>query len=163
MTEAQFLAGMMGHSHEFTQRHIQMLQETDLHKRFSAEGKELNSAYWLFAHMVVSQNWLILRGTGGPFQKFSWAKLFNIGTTPPPQEECPSFEVVIKKMEEIQRLSLDHVASLDEAALAAPHNAMMHLPGGNTVADIIKHHIRHESMHNGQLSWLCKLHGLKTI
>jgi hypothetical protein len=163
MTEAHFLAGMLRHSHEFTQAHLRKLEPVDLFKRFSVEDKELNSAYWLFAHMTVSQNWLILRGTNGPFQKFSWAKLFNLGTTPPPPEECPPFDEVKAKLEEIQRLSEEHVAGLDETALGSPHNAIMQLPGGNNMRDIIRHHIRHESMHNGQLSWLCKLHGLKTI
>jgi hypothetical protein len=163
MTEAQFLAGMMRHAHTMTQSHLRKLENADLHKRFIVEGKELNSAYWLFAHMTVSQNWLILRGTNGPFQKFSWAKLFNLGTTPPPIEQCPPFEEVKTKLEEIQQLSLQHVETLDEAALSSPHHAMMRLPGENNMRDAIKHHIRHESMHNGQLSWLCKLHGLKTI
>ena len=163
MTESTFLADMMRHAHFMTQSHMRTLETVDMHMRFSAGDKELNSAYWLFAHMTVSQNWLILRGTNGPFQKFSWAKLFNIGTTPPPIEECPPFEEVKAKLEEIQRLSLEHVESLDETALSQPHNAMMQLPGGNNMRDIIKHHIRHESMHNGQLSWLCKLHGIKTI
>lgn len=163
MTEAHFLADMMRHAHDITQSHIRKLESVDLHKRFNVEGKELNSAYWLFAHMTVSQNWLILRGTNGPFQKFSWAKLFNLGTKPPPIEDCPPFEEVKSKLEEIQRLSLEHVSALDENALGSPHNAMMQLPGSNTMREIIKFQVRHESMHNGQLSWLCKLHGIKTL
>ncbi len=163
MTEAHFLADMMRHAHDMTQSNVRKLENVDLHRRFNADGKELNSAYWLFAHMTVSQNWLVLRGTNGPFQKFSWAKLFNLGTTPPPIEECLPFDEVKAKLEEIQQLSVQHVETLDEAALSLPHNAIMQLPGGNTMRDVIKHHIRHESMHNGQLSWLCKLHGIKTI
>lgn len=163
MTEAHFLADMMRHAHFMTQSHLRKLESVDLHKRFQVDGKDLNSGYWMFAHMAVSQNWLILRGTNGPFQKFSWAKLFNLGTAPPPQEQCPPFDEVKTKLEEIQQLSLSHVESLSAEALSSPHNAMMQLPIENTMRSIIKHHIRHESMHNGQLSWLCKLHGLKMI
>ncbi len=163
MSEAQFLADMMRHSHELTRSHLRKLESVDLHKRFEVEGYQLNSAYWLFAHMTVSQNWLILRGTLGHFQKFSWAKLFTIGSVPPPIEVCPPFDEVVAKMEEVDRLSVEHVANLDETALGSPHHAMLQLPYGNTVRDIIKFHVRHESMHNGQLSWLCKLHGIKTI
>jgi hypothetical protein len=163
MTQAQVLADLMDHAHAFTLEHVGRLREKDLHHRFVVENQELNSPYWIVAHLAVSQNWLILRGTGGPFQKFSWAKLFTLGATPPPPAECPPFEEILSTYQAIHDLSMAHVGALSDGSLGAPHQAMMKLGGGDDVRAVIKHHIRHESSHNGQLGWLCKLHGLPTI
>ena len=163
MTQAQLLADLMDHAHAFTMDHVGRLRDKDMHRRFVAEGHELNSPYWIVAHLAVSQNWLILRGTGGPFQKFSWAKLFTIGATPPPPAECPPLDEVLSTFRTIHGLSMAHVGVLSDEALKAPHMAMMKLGGGDDVRAVIKHHIRHESSHNGHLGLLCKLHGLPTI
>jgi len=163
MTQAQLLADLMDHAHAFTLDHMERLRQKDLHHRFVVDGKELNSPFWILAHLAVSQNWLILRGTGGPFQKFGWAKQFTLGATPPAPAECPSFEEIFSTCQAVHELSMAHVGALSDEALRTPHMAMMKLGGGDDLKAVIKHHIRHESSHNGHLGWLCKLHGLPTI
>jgi hypothetical protein len=35
--------------------------------------------------------------------------------------------------------------------------------GDNSYRMMIQHAIRHEAIHAGHLSWLCKLHGIQTV
>jgi len=163
MQHAHFLADLMDHAHAYTLHHVERLKGQDLHRRFEVEGKPLNSAFWIVAHLAVSQNWLILRGTGGNFQKFPWAKQYTLGAVHPSAADAPAWEDVFDTYQRIHQLSVDHVRSLPVEALGQPHQAMMDLGAGNTVQQVIMHHVRHESSHNGQLSWLCKCYGLPMI
>ena len=162
-TQALLLADLMDHAHRFTREHLERLADKDLHYRFMVDGTALNSPFWIVAHLAVSENWLVLRGTGGPFQKFSWAKLFTLGATPPAPADCPPWDEVADMHAHIHQLAATHVRGLSDEALQAPHQAMMQLGGNNDRKAVIMHHIRHESSHNGHLGWLCKLHGLPTI
>jgi hypothetical protein len=161
--EALVLAALMDRSRQQVSACLQRLEAANLHHRHEVDGRQLNSAYWIAAHLAVSQNWLILRGTGGLFQKFSWAKHFSLGAIPLPPSECPPYEEVKATLEGVHRLAMEHVAGLGEAALDQAHQAMLQLPGTNDVRAVIAHHILHEASHAGQLSWLCKLGGLPTI
>lgn len=163
MNEARILADLMDHAHTMTLQQVERLQQHDLHQRFSVNGMELNSPFWILAHLAVSENWLILKGTNGPFQKFSWAKQFTLGATPPAPAECPPFEEIMSTLDRIHQLAVDHVAGLSNGDLTSPHLALMKLDGDNDMRAVIHHHIRHMNMHNGQLAWLCKLCGLPTI
>jgi hypothetical protein len=127
------------------------------------DGKQLNSAFWIIAHLAGSKNWLVSRGAGGPFRKLSWAKHFGMGSTGESPEECPTLEEVLAAYETVHLESSAHVRSLDEARLSAPHQAMMDLPTGKDVRSVIHHHILHESAHCGQLEWLRALYGLPGI
>ena len=70
-TEAQVLAHMLGRTREYTLFYLRGLKDVDVHRRFVCEGKELNTVFWLVAHLATSENGLFLRATGGPFEKFS--------------------------------------------------------------------------------------------
>jgi len=163
MNQAALLAELMDHAHAFTLHHVERIKGKDLHQRFSVGNIELNSPFWILAHLAVSENWLVLRGTGGPFQKFSWAKQFTLGATPPSPAECPFIDEVMGTYAHVHSLALEHVRGLSDEALESPHLALMDLDSGSDMKAVIKHHIRHESSHNGHLGWLSKLHGLPTI
>lgn len=164
MPESHTLATLVDRTREYARFYLSPLKGVDMHRRFSVDGKELNTAYWLVAHMAVSENWLLLRGTGGPFEKFSWAKHFNIGSTPPPMELCPPYEEVWAMFKAVHEKARSWVAGLGDEQLNAPHQAApLAIAGMHTVRDIIMHHCRHEALHTGQLAWLCKLHGIRTV
>lgn len=163
MTEPQLLALMVERAREYARLYLRHLKDSDPHHEFSVDGRTLNTQYWTVAHLTVTQNWLLLRATGGPFEKFSWAKFFNLGSTPPARELCPPYEEVWAMFHAIHEKAVPHVAGLTEEALVQPHAALMKLGGQDMVRDVILHHIRHESFHTGQLAWLCKLQGIKTV
>ncbi len=158
-TEATTLAILMDRSHKAILEAFRQLEGQDLHRRFEVGQQRLNSAYWILAHLCGSQNWLVLRGSVGPFSKYSWAKHFGMGSTGDVPAEAPSVEKFLAIYEEVHQASMAHVLTLDHDALSAPHQAVMQLPAGTDVRTIIMHHILHESGHCGQLALLCSLYG----
>lgn len=157
--EAKTLAALMDQSHKAVLSTLQHLAGQDLQHRFSVDGKELNSAFWIMAHLVGSQNWLVLRGSGGPFRKYSWAKHFGMGSSGMIPEDSPTLDEILTMYEAIHVDSMAHVSSLSDEQLSLPHHAMMELAAGSDVRTVIRHHILHESGHCGQLNQLCKLYG----
>lgn len=162
MTTAAVLAHTMDKTREYTMFHLNKLLDQDLQHRFVCEGKPLNSAYWLIAHITVTQNGLLLMATGGPFEKFSWAKHFGRGGAGLPPAECPPFPEVLDTFQRIHQKALEHVTTLSDEALAGPNVTGITVIGP-TVQDVIIHAIRHEGLHTGHLSWLCKLYGVPTM
>lgn len=161
-SEAMVLAHVMDRTRQYTLFYFDRLKDQDLHRRFVCEGKEFNSAFWLMAHLATTENGLLLRATGGPFEKFSWAKHFSVGGAGLPLEECPSITEVMDTLHAVHARSLAHVRTLSAEALESP-NITGFAGFGTTVRDVITHAIRHEGSHIGHLGWLCKLYGLKTM
>ena len=161
-TEAQILAHVMGRTREYTLYYLRCLKDMDPHRRFICDGKELNTTFWLVAHLATSENGLLLRATGGPFEKFSWAKHFSIGSVGLPQAECPPYADVWATFKAVHERTMAHLPTLSDEALDAPNITGLPLIG-TTVRDVITHAIRHESSHTGHLGWLCKLNGIKTM
>ncbi|MBL0126007.1 MAG: DinB family protein [Flavobacteriales bacterium] len=161
-TEAQVLAHVMDRTRQYTLSYFDRLKDHDLHRRFECDGKILNSVFWIMAHLTASENGLLLMATGGPFDKFSWAKHFTVGSAGLPQEECPPIEAVMEMFHLVHAKAMAHLPTLTSTALEAPDPTGIPLIG-TTVRDVITHAIRHEGSHVGHLGWLCKLHGVRTI
>lgn len=161
-TEAQVLAQVVDRTRQYTRFYAGLLKGQDMHRVFHCEGQPLNTAYWLVAHLATSQNGLLLRATGGPFEKFSWAKHFTLGTGGLPPEQCPPFEEVWATFKAVHERVMQHLPSLSAEQLDAPNITGLDAIGA-TVRDVITHAARHEALHTGHLSWLCKLYGLRTV
>jgi uncharacterized damage-inducible protein DinB len=160
-TEAHVLSHMMDRTREWTLFHLRALKGQDPHRRFVCEGKELNTMFWLVAHLATSENGLLLSATGGPFEKFRWAKHFTLGAAGLPPKECPPYEEVWETFKAVHQKAIAHIATLSEEQLNAPNPTRLAI--GTTVRDVITHAIRHEGGHCGQLAWLCKLYGIQMI
>ena len=160
-TEAQVLSHMMDRTREWTRYYLSGLKSQDPHRRFDCDGKELNTVFWLVAHMATSQNGLLLAAAGGPFEKFWWAKHFTLGAPGLPPEECPTYEEVWETFKSVHQKAIAHIATLNEDQLNAPNPTKLAI--GTTVRDVITHAIRHEGGPSGQLAWLCKLYGVTTV
>lgn len=161
-TTAEVLAHTMDRTREYTRFYLSRLKDVDPHRVFTCEGVELNTAFWLVAHLAVSENGLLLRATDGPFEKFSWAKHFSLGSKGLPKAECPPYEEVWATFNAVHSKAIAHLRTLSDEALAKPNSTGLPLIG-NTTQDVITHAIRHEGLHTGHISWLCKLHGIKTM
>lgn len=160
-TEAQVLSHMMDRTREWTRYYLGGLKDLDPHRRFVCEGKGLNTVFWLVAHLATSENGLLLASTGGPFEKFWWAKHFTLAAAGLPPEECPPYGEVWETFNAVHKKAVTHIASMSEEALNGPNPTKLAI--GTTLRDVITHAIRHEGAHSGQLAWLCKLYGVKMI
>lgn len=166
-TEGAALAYTVEKTREYTHFYLRKLVEgvpdqQALHRRFVCEGNELNSAYWLIAHIAVTQNGLLLMSTGGPFEKFSWAKHFGRGGAGLPPEQCPPLNELLETFDRIHTKAVAHITAMPDSALEGPNVTGITMIG-TTVRDVIIHAIRHEALHTGHLSWVCKLHGIATM
>jgi uncharacterized damage-inducible protein DinB len=162
-TESVILAELVDKTRLMSMFYIDKLKGADLHKVFTADGIPLNSAFWIIAHMAVTQNGLLLRCTGSKGVKIPWAKQFNMGSGQSDPESSPAFEEVMAALNEVHAMSLEHIRSLDTSALDSLNPAGFEIMGEKTIRGMIIHFMRHEAGHAGQLSWLCKLHGIKTM
>lgn len=161
-TEAQVLAHVVDRTRQYTRFHLGLLKEQDPHRVFVCEGKPLNTVFWLVAHLATSQNGLLLLATGGPFEKFSWAKHYTLGAQGLPREQAPPYEEVWATFKAVHEKAMAHLPTLTAEQLDGPNRTG--LPAiGATVRDVITHAARHEALHTGHLSWLCKLYGIATM
>lgn len=161
-SEAETLAHMMDRARQYARMYLSLLKDQDPHREFVCEGKPLNTQFWLVAHLATTENGLLLYATGGPFEKFSWAKHFTVGSKGLPKEQCPPYEEVWATFKAVHEKAMAHLPTLTLDQLDSSNTTKLPLIG-DTMRDVITHAIRHESLHTGHLSWLCKLHGIRTM
>jgi hypothetical protein len=161
-TETQVLSEVMDRTRQQTRYYLHALSGQDPHHRFTMNGVTLNTQFWLVAHLALTENGLLLASTGGPFEKFSWAKHFTLGAGGLPPEECPPYAEILEAFDRIHGKAVAHLAQLDDGALDKPNPTKLTAIGGS-LRDVVTHAIRHEGGHAGQLAWLCKLHGIRMI
>lgn len=163
--EAQVLADMFALTRASSMAAIEQLRESDcdLHQVFEVAGKPMNSAFWILAHLAVSENFLMLHATGGERVRIPWARNFGLGSTPLLPDACPPLEEVLEIMQTVHERSQAHVRQLTAEQLGAPTVTGTDFGGKDEIRSVIMHAIRHEGMHAGHLGWICKWQGLKTI
>ncbi len=163
-TEANILADSFESVRSLTRWYISKLKDADMHKVFEADGKKLNSAYWVTAHLTWSEQFLLLQAIGGNPLNIPWLEQFRIGSKMPDDKNgLPPVKQVLDAWKEIHAAAMAHVRSLPDELLGKDNPAGFGFGGDNSYRMMIQHAIRHEAMHTGHLSWLCKLYGLKTI
>jgi hypothetical protein len=162
-TEPQTLAHIVDKTREMTRLYMRVLQGVDWHQTFTVDGKTLNSPFWIMAHLAATQNFLLLRSTGGETIKIPWARQFGMGSTQSSKEDSPPIEEVKNTFDMIHSKSVEHIQSMDATKLDLPTINGFSFLGEDSIRAVIVHSIRHEGTHAGHLGWLCKLHGLKTI
>lgn len=162
-TEINTLANTLDYTRGITLQYFDKLKEVDPHHLFEVDGKKLNSTLWIMAHLAVTENFLILRSTGGEMIRFSWAKLFGLGSTIPEPKDCPPFEEVLSTMKTVHQNSIAHLRTLNDADLIKATTTGFKFGGEDSFRRVITHSISHEGTHAGHLGWLCKLHGIKTL
>ncbi len=162
-TEAQTLAHLIGKTRELTQLYFDILKDADWYRTFDVNGTTLNHPFWIMAHLAVTQNYLLLRSTGGEVVKIPWARQFGLGSILPAKADCPPMNEVKETFDTIHNKSVNHIHSLNADILDNTNTTGFQFLGEDSIRSVIVHAIRHEGTHAGHLGWLCKLHGLKTI
>lgn len=161
-TEAQVLAEVMGNTRNLARFYLSKLKGKDEFHRFELEGKKLNSIYWLIAHLVWSENTLILAALGGPKQDLAWTDHFGIGSTMPEKEALPPFKEVIDAFKQVHEITMTFLPTVSNEELDQDNLLGMGFGGDNSKRMMVHHCIRHEAQHIGHLSTLCKLFGEET-
>ena len=161
MTQAQLLASTFNEARNLTNRYIDRIQKGDLLKQIMVDDVKMNCGLWIIAHLVSTENSLLLFGTGAQPEKREWLKHFGFGTTSEPQEGWPAIDEVLNDMKLIHEKAMTRIASLTNEQLDEDNLTPIHFNGDKSKRIIIQHAIRHEGMHCGHLAWLCKMQKLK--
>ena len=157
------IAEQINNTRELTRYYLSKLKEADVYESFICNDKKLNPIIWELGHLAISQNWLILYlGNGSP-EKIEWGKMFGLGSTPPKKEEYPPYEEIWSMFKTVHEKAINHVTSLNDEVLYDEPRKEIPFIRENNLKNLFMHSIRHEGIHAGHLSWLCKLHDIKTI
>jgi hypothetical protein len=148
-------------SRTLTERYIQRALKGDIQEQVSVGNITLKCSQWIIAHLAWSQHALLLQALGSPIPLPDELIFFKIGSTAAPQPEWPSIDKILNEMKNIHEASMQYVRSLNDDELMTPNIIGLKFGEDNSKRIIIQHAIRHESMHCGHLSWICKIQGLK--
>ena|ERR1043165_3491283 len=160
--EPQILAEVMSQTRKLGKFYIGKLKDADALKEFEVEGKKLNCVLWTLAHMAWAEDALLLKTLNGPATNIAWLGRFRTATDPSSKTDWPPLNEVMDGMEKVHEAALKFISSLDNSIL--DEQVYIKILDWNTdKRHAIMHAIRHEGVHVGHLSWLCKLHGIKTI
>lgn len=163
-TEANILADAYESVRALTKWYISKMKDVDMHKVFEVEGKKLNSAYWVTAHLAWAERFLLLQALGQQTPDIPWLKQFCIGSTmPEDSNRLPPVKQVLDTWKDIHAAAMAHLRSLPDEMLNEESPSGFGFGGNNSCRMMIHHAIRHEAMHIGHLSWLCKLYGINTV
>jgi hypothetical protein len=164
-SEAKVLAETMHDVRRLTIFYFKQLENVDVFQRFPIgdSGAYFNSAYWIMAHLAVTENFLLLHSIGGERLPIPWARLFGIGSSGDNPENGPGLDEILKVQKEVHKTAIDFISSLSDGDLMLPSVNGFAFGSEDTRAAVIRHAIRHEGVHTGHLSWLCRLHGIKVI
>ena len=163
-TEANILADTYESVRILTRWYLAKMKDVDMHKVFEVDGKKLNSAYWIAAHLTWSEQFLLLLALGAKPLDFPWLDQFRIGSNLQEDKSgLPAVKDILDAWKEIHMAAMTHVRSLPDEALNNDNPSGFGFGDDKSYRMMIHHAIRHESIHAGHLSWLCKLHGIQTV
>jgi uncharacterized damage-inducible protein DinB len=163
-SEAQILADAYEFSRGLTKYYFSKLDGLDLNQNLEINGKKMNSPHWIAAHLVWTEHFLLIEGLGAPGEfNIPWLEQYGFGSDPEKITDKPEYDEILKKLEEVHEAAMKHLKSLTDEQLEEPNGINANFGGVNNKRNVIKHAIRHEPMHTGQISWILKANGVKMV
>lgn len=162
-TEANIFADCFEDVRGLTRFYYSKLRDVDPFARIEVNGKKLNTIYWLMGHLVWAEHFLLVRAMGKPSMEIPWFDRFEFGAAPTHSEDHPSLETILQEMKHVHAHAMEIVRSLTDEELDEENAVGISFGGGNSKRVIIRHAIRHEPCHAGQLGWLCQIHHIATF
>jgi hypothetical protein len=166
--EADILADCYEDIRSLLKFYLMRAKDVDPHRVYMLDGKAVNSLYWLTGHLAWSQHHLLIEAMGGEPVGIGWLERFEIGSQPekdgrPAGPELPTFEEVRVGLDTVHERAMLTVRALTSEALGEPNAVGITFRAGDAKRVIIRHAIRHEPCHIGQIGWLIKAAGGETI
>lgn len=162
-TEANLLADTYEMAYGLVRFYTGNLKEADPYKQWEVNGHKLNSVAWINAHLCWSEDFLLLKATGGKSPDIKWAEHYSFGSDGSLHEEGLDFKEVLDHRKIIHEAAMAHIRSLRNEDLDKENLMGIQFGSDKSIRNIIKHAIRHEGTHAGHLGWLCKINGAKTV
>jgi DinB superfamily len=163
-TEQHTLKELTKETHHLVLYYLKHLKDTDVSRVISIDGIELNSVHWIAAHLCSIADMLFYAATGSENpDKPSWLSQYGLGSNPKHVTDIPPFDSVVEYLNQIYHRAYDLIEQMPEEKLDQENLCNLSFGGDRTIRKVLYHQIRHEASHAGNLAWLCKLNGIKTI
>jgi uncharacterized damage-inducible protein DinB len=163
-TEAQILAETMDKTRQLARYYISRLRDVDPFSPLDLGGVKFNSLYWLTAHMLWAEDNLIVVGTGGKTVAPAWAAHYCIGGDGTLHEGHGDYKSLLDEMKKVHESAISYLSSLTDEMLAEDNPLGVQFGDGDrSMRMMVMHAIRHEGTHIGNLAWMNKMYGVKTI
>ncbi|MEO8665802.1 MAG: DinB family protein [Ignavibacteria bacterium] len=159
-SEAEILADVYSNMRGLSKRFISALTAEEIDKQIEIGDVKFNSAYWIIAHLVWTEHFLLVEGVGGENMNIGWLDEYSYGTNPDEVKTKPPYEELLKKLDETHSRALEIIRGLSDEQLEVENNIGANFGGSKSKRNVIMHAIRHEPMHIGQISWILKTKGL---
>jgi hypothetical protein len=165
MNESDFLADGLDNARQLTRFYLSKLKEVDpFFKLRFQNGVELNSYYWIVGHLCWAENLLVNKNLEkGVSTEFEWLDFFALGANDHFSNDRPDFKVVLEAFKTIHANALKTIREASIEELNSTSVLGFNFGNGNTVREILKHAIRHESVHCGHLGLICKISNIPTL
>jgi len=137
--------------------YISNLDKEKVHERYEINGVKFNSAYWLVTHLTWTEHYLIIQGIGNKDLNIPWLDEYGYGTNPVEIKTRPDFDEVLKLFDEVHAKAVEVINSTPDEQLDEPNHIDLSFGGKTDKRTLLKHAIRHEPMHIGQISWILKV------
>lgn len=160
-TESQILAGAFESVRNLSKFYLSNLEEKDLFKQIEFNGVKFNTAYWMVCHLVWTEHFLIVQGVGNKTLNIPWLEQFEQGSDPSEIKNMPEYKDVLRNLDEVHAEAVKILNSLPDEELEKPNHINATFGQKNDKLGVIRHCIRHEPMHIGQISWIIKAGGGK--
>lgn len=160
-TQAQVLAEAFESVRNLTKFYLQNLKEEDIHKKYEINGAKFNSAHEILGHLVWTEHFLIIQGVANKSIDIPWLEEYGFGFNPAEIKQKPEFNEMQKRLDDVHDEAMKILNELPDEELDKPNHINATFGQKNTKSAVIKHCIRHEPMHVGQISWIIKAGGGK--
>ncbi len=161
--EALILSDTYQKTRDLTRWYLSLLKEVDAYKQWEVNGTRLNSVIWLASHITWAENFLVLKGTGGQPVELDWLDSYNIKSSGDLHDAGHNMKTVMATLKEVHEKTMAHVLTLSDEKMEEENVLGFGFGGIKTNRMLVTHAIRHEAMHTGHLSWLCKINKVESV
>ena len=136
--------------------YIFKLDKEKIHNQIEVNGIKFNSAYWIVTHLIWTERFLIIQGIGGMDMDDHWLDEYCFGSKPAEIKTKPEYDEILKLFDEVHAKAVEVLNSTGDEQLNEPNHINANFGGKSDKRTVLKHAIRHEPMHIGQISWIIK-------
>jgi len=162
-TEAQVLADAYESVRNLSKFYLSKINGFDIDKCIVSGDIKFNSAHWIAGHLVWTEHFLLIQGLGKESLDIPWLEQYGFGSNPDEIKIKPDFKDIMEKLDEVHELAVKNILELTDEEIDKENAINAAFGGVNSKRNLIKHAIRHEPMHIGQLSWILKANGIGMV
>ena len=162
-TSANLLADTYEMAYGLVRFYNSNLKEADPNKQWEVNGNKLNSIAWINSHLCWSENFLLIKCTGGISPEIPGREHDSFGSNGTLHDNKVDMKTILADRKIIHEAAMKHIRGLSDEQLEQENLLGISFGSSKSIRSIIQHAIRHEGTHAGHLGWLCKIIGAKTV